>query len=93
MTVHSYCCIGIFVLSGLLQIQKRIQNLLKNGFEKLKKKKKRVPLLSWLLARQPSRLLLPASFAGFSALSLPWPSSTPRGRPLLLSPLRIMGQA
>jgi hypothetical protein len=43
MTVHSYCCIGIFVLSGLLQIQKRIQNLLKNGFEKLKKKKKRVP--------------------------------------------------
>jgi hypothetical protein len=30
-----------FVLSGLIQIQKRIQNLLENGFEKLEKKKKK----------------------------------------------------
>jgi hypothetical protein len=42
--------LGIFTLSGLLQIQKRIQNLLENGFGKLKKKKKRVspsPLGFW----------------------------------------------
>jgi hypothetical protein len=31
----------IFVLSGLIQIQKRIQNLLENGFEKLGKEKEK----------------------------------------------------
>jgi hypothetical protein len=54
---------NIFVLSGLIQIQKRIQNLLKNGFQKLEKKKKRnFPLL---LAFGP---------AIWQACSLPHPS-------------------
>jgi hypothetical protein len=60
MTVHSCYCIGIFVLSGLFQIQKRIQNLLENSFGKLenkKEKEKGFSLLSWLLAHRPSRLL------------------------------------
>jgi hypothetical protein len=41
MTVHSCCCIGIFVLSSLLQIQKRIQNILENSFGKLENKKRK----------------------------------------------------
>jgi hypothetical protein len=46
MFVHSCCCIGIFVLSGLIQIQKRIQNKLKMLWNIWKGKRKRVSLLS-----------------------------------------------
>jgi hypothetical protein len=66
---------NIFVLSGLIQIQKRIQNLLKNGFQKLEKKKKRnFPLL---LAFGP---------AIRQACSLPHPSQACFPSPLFRRP-------
>jgi hypothetical protein len=52
MTVHSCCCIGVFVLSGLLRTQKRIQNPFKKLW-KLRKEKKRVSLLSLAFGRRP----------------------------------------
>jgi hypothetical protein len=52
MFVHSCCCIWIFVMSGLIQIQIRIQNHLKMLCNIWKEKRKRNLPFSSLLARQ-----------------------------------------
>jgi hypothetical protein len=85
MTVHLCYCIGICVLSGLLQKQKRIQNHLENRFGKLEKKKKMVfPSFRgfWPIGpagcSAPPRLLLLWPTRPFS---IPQPSFTPRSSP------------
>ena len=67
MLVHTCCCIGVFVLSGLIQNSKGIQNLFANFLCKLEKKKIRdsssIPLTPWLLAE------------GHLSLSYSWPQA------------------
>jgi hypothetical protein len=67
MIEHSCCCIWSFVLSGLNQIQIWFENHLKNGFEKLeKRKRKRIYFLTG-----------PPSFLSQSSARQQRPSSSP----------------
>jgi hypothetical protein len=90
MFVHSCCCIGIFGWSGLIQIQKRIQNNLKNALKYLKRKKKKsfFPLPSFRPIK-PSSLSLTRSPLSSMAHLLPraWSSPSPRDSPLGPSPV------
>jgi hypothetical protein len=55
---------NIFVLSGLIQIQKRIQNPFENCFGNFEKKKKKIfPLLSAFGPAQPRALRLGPSLS------------------------------
>jgi hypothetical protein len=78
-------------LSGLNQIQKRIQNLLKNGFEKLEKEKEKdFSLISVFGPTQPERLSLlgrPGSSPATRAAS----AFTPRAARLPFSPAPFFG--
>jgi hypothetical protein len=88
MFVHSCCCIWIFILSGLIQIQKMIQNLLENALKCCeKKKRKEFSLFSAFGPCSPCSLAdhrSPASVSPLPAWAEPserrWPSSRERAR-------------
>jgi hypothetical protein len=85
----------IFVLSGLIQIQKRIQNPFENCFENFEKKKKRVySLLSVFgLAIRPGLPPSSPTLGLAPSTAQLHPSLLARGRPISPSPLRAMGRA
>jgi hypothetical protein len=85
MFVHSCCCISNFELSGLNQIQKRIQNLFGKCFGKLVKKKKKsfIPLLSFRPSPPPQPACLPCMACSPAAQGPLAPARVPS----LVSPL------
>jgi hypothetical protein len=87
MIVHSCCCIGIFVWSGLIQIQKRNSKSIWNSLEKLEKEKENVFLFIlgfWPISPAASCFLPRLLLVGRSAFPSHWPARTARF-PALLS--------
>ena len=82
MIVHSCCCIGVFVMFGLIQIQNPFENFFGKSFENKKKRQSLPPSL--FLSFGPTGL---ASLVGPSPSAYLLAARSSRVGPLLSPPL------